>query len=531
MEGQRVRKLVALSLVLCLGLAPQVGAYNRATHQEIVDLSYEIMRAVSLGGTLGGSSITARPPGIPAAQWTMFLSDINAAVPKLRSLGTDLGQPFFGPTCILPGLGNVGGSFWTGNLGGLPGAPQLNYDSGPADAECGVNPNWAPQGVYAATNSGSDRTGMALGFYSAAVDEEFDDTHLWHKPNNAGGLGAVKDGLNDVHTFVLGALIAPFFCLAQWFQGKECSLSDIQQVANDANILDDLDGLTPGFGDISGSTFVGMWHHINMGFWADNEFDDREGMLLENGGWLGIPDVAELGAWIAADFLGLSLNHGKSLGPHRYTVATSADFHAATDPRSKGEWQFSTVAHTAMEPLDNLAFFGWEEFKNPGNPARRLGWPLHALGDAAAPHHVIGSFAWGHRAFEDATQNLWDELLFRNAPTGSAARLQRTQARRILVQAFTWWRMIQDWRALTGLSNDIPIRDMVTQLAQDTFDHSSQKMTTDAWPFVAGISALPTGGVVGVYEAWPGALELGRPLIENSAAAKLAFLTAAAEVF
>jgi len=33
--------------------------------------------------------------------------------------------------------------------------------------------------------------------------------------------------------------------------------------------------------------------------------------------------------------------------------------------------------------------------------AKGLAWPLHAIGDVCAPHHVVGTTSWGHRPFEE----------------------------------------------------------------------------------------------------------------------------------
>ena len=62
--------------------------------------------------------------------------------------------------------------------------------------------------------------------------------------------------------------------------------------------------------------------------------------------------------------------------------------------RDKADWQFTTIAHTPFEPVNNMAWFGWTHFRDEQiHPVRMLGWPLHAIGDATVPHHVTGTSA------------------------------------------------------------------------------------------------------------------------------------------
>ena len=483
----RRSKGIAIAILISLGYTVSAQAYNQVTHQEVVSLSYEIIRVVELGGSLGGLSITSVPNGVNPTLWAAFLADVAAAGPKLRTL--------------------------------MPVAS-------------GLNASWTPHPIFAATNPASDTTGMSIGKWAAIVDDEFDDTHLWIKPTNALGLGPIKNAINDALNAGLAALFGPLVWMWECIVNGNCGWPE--NVGHDLNPLDDLEGLIPGFGDITGGDYVGMWHHINMAPWASNEFDDRQGMLLEDGGWLGVLDEIELATWVAANTIGLTVNYDKSQGPKRYSITSADDFHPLTDGRSKGEWQFNNIVFTPFEPLDNLAFYGWDRFRTSLN-AKDLGWPLHALGDAAAPHHVIGSFGWGHRPFEDAVSELWPEILYQvNQSSPSAAvRNQRSQARRVLLEAFTWWKFIRDWRALhPGHALDIPVRDMVSKLAQNTFNYSASKMI-GGWPFMGTMSMVyffEKQPAIEFYSHWPNAVQLHRDLLEDSAGAKLAFLTAVAEV-
>jgi hypothetical protein len=167
-----------------------------------------------------------------------------------------------------------------------------------------------------------------------------------------------------------------------------------------------------------------------------------------------------------------------------------------------------------------------------------LGWPLHAIGDATAPMHVIASPAWGHRPFEDAQEELWPAIRNMSAlyadPEPSQITPQLLQARSIYLKAFEWRQFILNWRAAhPGHDKDVPIRDLVTAVAENTYQYSVNKMATDFWPFhpFASMEYLASeGSAVSIYTGRPDAVELVRPLIENGVAAKIAFLVSAAEV-
>lgn len=238
----------------------------------------------------------------------------------------------------------------------------------------------------------------------------------------------------------------------------------------------------------------------------------------------------------AFDLSGLSLDYGDSRGPKRYQISKAGDFRPDTKIRSRSQWQFHTLPHTPMELLDNLALFGWRNFRNdPNHKASALAWPLHALGDAVSPMHTIGSSGWGHRPFEDSVEAIWDQIRFnpRNL-TGTDLAEQQVRAQRIFAQALRWRQFILSWRRNhLSSGNDVPIRDLVTALARETYDYSNQKMLTHLWPYNPVASTayfLRESDGLAMYNR-PDAADLVRPLIENGVAAKIAFLTSLVEVF
>ena len=216
------------------------------------------------------------------------------------------------------------------------------------------------------------------------------------------------------------AILIPIYCAAEvicdvlsWF-GVDCSTSkscfkQARQDAGDANILDDAAGLIPGVADVTDETMDGLgltgaWHHISTSSGNTNEYDDRQGLFLQQAD--PFPSSLDIAVTAVGELLGLSLNYNRSNGPKNYEILHGTDFHQNTDHRSKGEWQFHSFGLTPMEPLDNLAEFGWAHWKASGNTAF-IGYPLHAIADATNPHHIFATIGHGHRPFEDATEQRW----------------------------------------------------------------------------------------------------------------------------
>ena len=52
--------------------------------------------------------------------------------------------------------------------------------------------------------------------------------------------------------------------LSSAFSGVAAAAQATSDLADGANPLDEIDGLIPGVGDISGTDWTGVWHHINL---------------------------------------------------------------------------------------------------------------------------------------------------------------------------------------------------------------------------------------------------------------------------
>ena len=371
------------------------------------------------------------------------------------------------------------------------------------------------------------------GYVSA--DRNYDDTHLWIRPTSVLGLGKEKDFINDAGNTAAEVILVPVICLFECiFGGCSKCKSDARKAADTINPVDEIEGWIPGVGDISGNDWVGLWHHINMNDGASNEFDAHQGEFFEEAGPPGMGmDPVDLVLMAVMDATGLSVNYNDSNGVHQYQISSSPDGAALTQIRDKSQWQFSTLPHTPFEPVSNLAEYGWRRFFDaPEHSVRNLAWPLHAMGDATVPMHVVATSAWGHRPYEDSQEYLWPQITLQN----SQDQQQIDFINRVMQRAFIWNGKILAWRIAHGNSKDVPVRDIVTELAGNTHAYSLQMQTQTGgtWPFSVVASTaylLEPSGTSKLYASIPGAADKARPLYEDGMGAIVALLVAASDSF
>jgi hypothetical protein len=529
----RSASAIALTMSTLLSSMP-AQAHNAPVHSDMVELSYEVMLAVE-NKTFNFDP----PPGVAPAEWTAFLDSVAAAPAKYRLQQSQLPAPAR-DLCLFPvSVNNFDpGAGWAQTTMGAVTHPVASTYSH-LNVDCGVRPLWTPGGIFDKSNPPSpmdatkrDFTGTVLGFWSANVDSEFDDTHLWFRPTNTLGQGALHKFVNDSVSLSLAVIFAPLVCLFDLFAGHpETCLNDSKDLGDKANVVGTLEGLIPGFGDMSGDMWTGSWHHIKVIGPSSNSFDDREGLLIEEAGPFVVPDPVDLAIMIGTDTAGISVNFDKSNGPKRYQITNGGDSQPDTKIRDKGEWQSPAYAHTAFEPLDNLGLFGWKKFRSEaGHPVNGLGWPLHAIGDATVPMHVAATPAWGHRPFEDAQEKLWPELRLVAAEEGT----QQREVKLFLTKAFEWRKFILAFRlAHPGDATQVPVREMITKLAQNTGAFALAQPPAQLWPFNPGASLVYLTSPMAATEVYlnkPNAAALYRPVVEDGVGATIAFLMSAAEV-
>jgi hypothetical protein len=523
------RRAIAAAMILLL--VQPARAHNEIIHQEMTDLAYQVMAWIEK------NEANQTFDGEPAPGWIAFHTRVVSAPAKLRARSSALATAAAPKSLSCPqavnGVQTLPAKWWDTTLGQVPFAPSFDFAGNDG---CGVWLDWKGQGIFAnlgVNGAPTDHAGAVLGMWAASIDRRFDDTHLWIRPTSVAGLGAVKKIVNDAGNTALGLVLVPIVCFFECiFGGCGSCGDDAEKAADTLNPTEEIDGWIPGIGDISGDKYVGMWHHLNMNPGASNEFDDHQGELFEEAGPPGMGmDPVDLVVMAVFDATGLSVNYEDSQGVHAYQIGASPDGAPLTRIRDKAQWQYTTAAHTAFEPVDNLAEYGWRRFfDSPDHPVNDLAWPMHAIGDATVPMHVTATSAWGHRPYEDSQEYLWTRVTGQNL----SDQEQRAFIARVLQRAFVWSGKIETWRAAHGNTHDVPIRQIVTELAGNTHDYSMrmQSETHGLWPFseVASTAYLvePTA-TSKAYAAIPGAADLVRPLFEDGMGATIALLVAAAD--
>jgi hypothetical protein len=508
---------IGAAVIVWISCITPLAAHNQSIHQQMTDLAYQMMVFTGHPGGLGRLDAGD-------ADWTVFLQRVAATPVKYNAQSAQLDElappKWIGCSAPQPN--------WRTTLRGIPHAPSWDFNGNPG---CGVNWAWKPSLDYVESD---DFIGATLGLWAATPDDEFDDTHLWYRPTNVLGVGAVRDVVNEATEDSLSVVLLPVVCVIDLISGNgnDCH-KDAKKIANDVDVGEEIDGWIPGFNDISNADYVGLWHFIDMNPDASNEFDARQGKLFDEAGVPGEPmDPVEVVLMAYFDVSGLSVDHDKSEGVSHYTIDSAEDGVPVTTRRDKSQWQFTSIAHVPFEPVSNLAYYGWERFRDEQvHPIRMLAWPLHAIGDATVPMHVIGSSAWGHRPFEDSQEELWPKIW--NFTPGQLSS-EQTSVLRVMRRAFDYWKMIEAWRAAHGGNKDVPVRQIVNEVARHTHQYamSMHQVPGSQWPFSITASTeylLYPHATAHAYAQIPGAADLVRPLFEDGVGATIALLVAAAD--
>ncbi len=198
------------------------------------------------------------------------------------------------------------------------------------------------------------------------------------------------------------------------------------------------------------------------------------------------------------------------------------DFYGQFDDEqrlSEASWMAYSFAHVEFSSLDNLARYGWEkQYMEAGAQSLAgLAWPLHALGDAAAPHHLIGSSSYGHVPFEEGAAANHGLIL----PDDSVPR--DNQLGRILLKSFEWSEAFEaSGHNVETLVEDVA-RTARTMVSPDTIYNN--------WPYVDAATVQDLVGDTQEARAhfFPDRSFQTQELIELSMAATIALLLVAGE--
>lgn len=418
-----------------VALSGTAKAYNWKTHQLMVSRAVDVMAYAN--------PTVPIPPTVDPADWSTYLAAVAAAPGKLGLLksGLNYSNSYLpGAACRASGC-DPSSSAYTSVTAGFDRIRQrcggiidvtddlaLLADVRLQDLNYEVDRGWGSLESCPFIEPKPDQTAVqwTLGWHGASIDDHLDDVHLWYRPTSALGVGLALATASDVFTLGIGTALLPLICLGNLLFGDGCNLDDSYDLARRANLVDLITGIMPGFGDSTSDDFVGLWHFIDVD--GHGDYNDIRGMHYTGAGPGGIPGAVDVGIATWGDVSGLSLNAHSSEGVRHYGKFDRA-------PRLVTAWQAQTIGHTEFSPVDNLARYGWDNFVASANDASWLGWPLHALGDAAEPHHVVGTTSWGHRPYEEFVDKNRDVLV---PGTDAEARL------RVLQIGYRYWKVMTD---------------------------------------------------------------------------------------
>jgi hypothetical protein len=543
------------------------------------------------------------PPGLsdPANQWPAFVMAAGSAYTNLLALKTGVANPGKenavacgyqsseppGPTDNMNEIPNdriEDMNFLPIKGGNVPAGSAVN------SADTGDLESLSPNGCSEVSSLCCDfvtrdsnlTLGRVLGWQAASVDDHEKDTVIFTKPSSSiwgsllgdfvsfltGDPAPLVGLVGGVVVGVVGCVVIGAICL--WdaiFGGTACS-NDFQNFGGDIEPFLDLstqqnpvgalaEDWIPGFGDQVSYKYVGLWHFIDeapIPGGAVNDYNSGKapGMFYEQAGPTGSPGADDEGVMALADLIGWTLDADQSQGVPNYGSLDEV-------LRQSSDWEQSSIGHIQFSPVDNLAQFGWNNFSMSSNSSSAffLGWPLHALGDAAEPQHVAGTSAWGHRPYEDEVDNLLDSQLLPPPPSGcpascntpphkvplvaagaqdqSTSTLSPTsqQANRILADAFGFWTQFQSQFG----KGKLPVRQLVQSLAQQTFTLASAAPGTSVYNDQASTDwfgpyqGLPGAGssTQGADNEYAGSVAQMRPMLELGTGATMAFLMGAAQ--
>ncbi|MEW5853231.1 MAG: hypothetical protein AB2A00_30905 [Myxococcota bacterium] len=548
------------TILATLGATTSAHAYNHEQHQGMVALGYKAMAAAALERNCAAPldfgegepppSLRTYPEGYCIAndascqpRWEQFLDDIERGIVFLHGVNSSLAPPQ--GSCPDPGA--------NAPLGDVEHAVDRYYarEAGTERNHCGVftgDQNGCSQSARLCNAdaiyrqlAAEDHTGDVLGYWATEPDDDASAAVLGVKPTNAGGLGQTINTVNTVVEDTLTALLIPIVCAVNFFRTGDLDCGDdARSLADDLTPVEELHGLMPVFGNFrDADAYSGLWHFQQHVPGASNRCDDIQGVFYEEAGPRRVPDALDIAITAIGDLTGLTLDYDDSTGPVRFNITDPDDGDAPSCARDRAEWEITTLGHTEFSPLDNLALYGWKRFADSTDrQARDLGWPLHALGDAVAPHHVTATTGWGHRGYEDAAEVHWLKIVHIDSADDEFQRRrnQYEMLRNILAHAFLYAQILDQLRLThPGPSphHAIPVRAFVTTVASHTYQLTTEPGSgAPLWPFdpsvsvpyALGAGAIESAVVNEVYGTESSILHT-RNMIERGAGAIAAFLS------
>jgi hypothetical protein len=528
-----ISKFAAASLsMLAVGtVTTDALAYGRPGHHRIPLQAWNTMRAAIATGWLpevvswnGSPPVTPAPNeagacatgggqcgrAVTQAEWSTFTTDIMHAMMRINTfqnkvpiVSTCPPQSKDGATYAVTEsmrLGDIpyfvtSSHFDLQNVGGCALSLSLTPKSPQQD-------QFAPQGLFARIPvdrfvDGVQNQGSVLGWYAKSRDDDLNESVLYASPLTSIAEEGVRLGL-DGTVIGLAGLILPILCGVFLLEGKTDCLAQARQLVSDANFVKGLNDYLPHFGQLTSESYIGFWHFIdarNASLESNTgRYNDLPGLDYLRAGPENVPGAKDQAVMIAADVLGARVDANPSTGTDRYQIESPDDGRRASKHRSVSDWGLNDIAETEFSPLDNLAYFGmdrWKQSLRDRSPRLDwLGWPLHAIGDATVPHHVAITSGHGHVTYEDWVDAHLAQIYFEQPGCtddcdNGMLIAQYDQAHRVLEHAFRF----REFLRTHG------VRDLITALAIETLSQVGGP-NIGAWPFcdVCDIAAIGPEG-------------------------------------
>lgn len=322
---------------------------------------------------------------------------------------------------------------------------------------------------------------IVMGIHAKGADYHQHDTELWLRPTNSFFVQNYLELTSNLWETVGGSFLAPIMCFGRLLTGNTCDLNAGYDVMEDANPIEALQAWVPGVYEHRNALYNTFWHFIAVDAVRQSHNNPR-GLLYEHAGprvessmgeLVNKPGAIDLAIIAVSDITGASVHVDGSNG-----VAQFGQFD--DDHRPWHDWQAHTIGHLEFSPIQNMAAYGWERFLSEGaQSAGPLTWPLHALGDASAPHHIAGTSSWGHRPFENFVDHNAD-IFF---PRGGAA--QREQLQRIVLTGFWAWKLLRSGVGAKGLTVELATWAKTQMEGQWAYEDVSS--IVEASKYVAGV--------------------------------------------
>jgi hypothetical protein len=540
---RRVATALAGAAILLgvLGGAREVEAYDNSEHIRHADQAYQILNLLRRGAFYSVEAAALNPGGsfpplfaCPASvcppatcpggacaegtRWKQFITEAMAAPDRLGNVRSNLRDP--GPKA--PDCGGIfPPNLAPGNLGKclakeISFPPRRGFASNPN--ECFVRRGYVFGGADQNPATGADGapasgvvpffqdlpenyTGVVLGEWGTGPDDASNDTQLFIRPTNLLFISTVKAVAVEIADAALTVVFAPFACAFDLLSGGDCWNDAIDQASSPAHALDpvafaddvvfeieeqSLVRLGDRLDSVFGVPTAGLWHFASVSQSPSappGTTDSGQGDFNILPGYRGTAaqiaggyDSLDVGFIALTDATGYTLAPDFSDGVSNYTTFEDGRI----GPRLPSDWASSGVGHVEFDPVQNLAEYGWRQFKDPGDDrggARGLGWVLHAIGDAGQPHHTLGTLGYGHALWERFANLTWAQN-FRE----ENLVLHYPQLSEILEIAYRWWKYFDDAENANGHS-DLPVREFISAFAVETYSLPATRAAA-----IAGIS-------------------------------------------